>query len=1267
MKRLPRILKVTAVFVLIIGALLLSGLRYLLPNINDYRSDIISRIEQASGVPIDIRQLEGEWRSFGPALTLSDVSFQTPTTDAKAVKITLELDIWRSLLSLRWRFRDLTFYDLDIDHKIPFELGANENVGNAFDSIEDLFLLQFDHFTLKDSQITFLTPSEEKITLILPELTWLNQPGRHRAQGFVSLETLNKQPGYLQVKLDLVDNNELLSDGTIYLQADNIDVQPWLNRWIRTNSGLRDANFSLSTWITLKNNHIDSGLLQLRQGEANWEIDNLTHNLQVNDLVVRMRPQDSGWLFNIPELDTLKTDEYIWQSGSLSVLYLPISPSYNNQDHWRIRAKNIELARLGEILPTFSFLTPETVQDWQVRQPTGLIKHFSLDITPTQAEQSQIALGWQDLEWKRWKSLPAVSGFSGELAGGKQQGALSFELAESIVDYQPMFKAPFDISQASGKIAWRDDNNGFELWSNGLDIQAKALWGNGDFRYQKDTQQKADLNILAGLRLSDAGEAWRYFPQTLMGQDVADYLTHAIIAGSVDNATLIFKGEPADFPFEQNNGQFQVFVPLRDATFEYDPDWPALFNLNIDLDFLRQGLFMRTDSVKLGKATATNLTADIPDYGHSMLLINADISGSGKQIANYFGDTPMKTSIGETLDVLQIGGNILGDLSLKIPLEPGKQVIAKGKVKLDKNDIYVQSIESLLKGVTGEFSFDNGKLISNKLSASWFGQPISLSFQTNDEGKDYQVDIALAGNWLVEKINFIPEAIRKQLTGTAEWKGAVGILIPAKSAQETKLDIQLNTDISQLKSQLPGLDAQQLKKLASINANAQGTTENLLISGDIGQLIGFNTEWRLDKTQVALLKGSAAPWEGKIPQLPGTDSLQVDLPAINDPIWFGLAQKLGSLDLSSSNDSMAFAYPKALKLTTPQVILGGQAWHNLGLELKETAQGPELQLQSANLTAKLVMAKSNRWQLVVDHLYYNPASEVTDQVEKMELADQQKYDFSRWPVLEISCQDCWVSGLKLGEIKAVLTPKANLLQLTGGTLTNSATKLTIDGVWLSDQLNKTQIAGTLSGAQFDETAAYYGMLVPIIDSPYEFKFDLNWMNTPWSPDMATLNGKLAVDMGKGAIAEMGGGKAGQLLRLVSFDALLRKLRFDFSDTFSNDFNFDSIKGTAQLKNGILKTKDTRVDGLIADIALSGEINIVKREVNIEVVVTPELSATVGVATAFAVNPIIGAAVFAASKVLGPLWSKVSVIRYHISGSVDEPKIDEVLRQFKETQ
>ncbi|MEI9750334.1 AsmA2 domain-containing protein YhdP [Moellerella wisconsensis] len=1277
MKRLPKIMLVTAALVLIICALLLSGLRFFLPYINDYRTQIAARFEQTSGIPIEIGHLDAAWHSFGPSLTINQVVIRSDMLDADAEKISIELDVWRSLFSLRWRFRDLTFYQLNVDYKVPFDKDSPLDTDQQFGSFDDLFLRKFDNFTLKNSQISFLTPSEQKTTLLLPELSWLNQPGRHRAQGYVSLETINKQHGFLQVKLDLTDKNDILSDGTIYLQADNIDMQPWLSRWLRDNSGLQDANFSLSSWVTLKDSRIQSGLLQLRQGEANWEMDHAAHNLQVNDLLLRMRRQGNGWLFDIPELDTVKTDEYIWPMGSLSVLYLPSSSKYKHHDHWRIRAKNIQLERLSEILPTFSFLTPEMVQDWQHRQPMGLISSFAVDLTPDMPEHTQIDMDWHDVSWKKWKSLPSMNGFSGVLVGDKQRGVVSFSVADGEIDYQPMsdkpmsdkpmFAKPLNITKARGHIFWRVLEDNFELWSDKLDIQATSLWVNGQFRYQQQGQQKPDLNILAGIRLDDAGQAWRYFPQTLMGQDLTDYLTSAIIAGRVDEASLLFRGSPEDFPFYQNNGQFQVFVPLRDATFEYDPHWPAIFNLDIDLNFQRQGLFMSAPTLKLDKAIATDVHADIADYADSMLKINADIAGTGQQIHDYFMLSPMKESIGETLDILQIDGNVAGSLALSIPLEPEKQVVAEGTVKLNHNDIYIKSIDSQLKQVSGQFSFVNGNLTSNTLQGSWFGQPIDLSFTTHEKKKHYQVDIQLAGHWLAEKINAIPENLRQKLQGKIDWQGTVGITIPEHAGTKTALDIQLNSDISQLKHQFSDIDPQLLSKLKTLSAQAQGSTEQLAIYGDIGKLIGFNSEWQLGNQQVSLLKGQISPWKDTIPQLPKLSLLQIDLPEISDPKWLML---LGQLDIdtpASKAGDMRFDYPHTIKFTTPSITFGGQQWKQLALTVDQTASGFSLQANSPDIRASLNMPHDKYWQLAIDYLYFNPLSTLTPTSDKTVNSASQIYHFASWPTLNVLCRECWISGYKLGQITATLQPKGHTLQLTGGTLNNSATQLTLDAIWQSGSENKTQLAGTLQGERFDDTAAYYGVLVPIIESPYVIEFDVNWRDTPWSPDVSSLNGLLTAKLGKGAISEMGGGNAGRLLRLMSFDALLRKLRFDFRDTFSNDFNFDSIKATAKLTKGVLSTENTLIDGLIADIKLSGQINLLQRKINMEVVVTPELSATVGVATAFAVNPIVGAAVFAASKVFGPLWSKISVIRYHITGSLDEPKIDEVLRQLKENE
>ena len=199
----------------------------------------------------------------------------------------------------------------------------------------------------------------------------------------------------------------------------------------------------------------------------------------------------------------------------------------------------------------------------------------------------------------------------------------------------------------------------------------------------------------------------------------------------------------------------------------------------------------------------------------------------------------------------------------------------------------------------------------------------------------------------------------------------------------------------------------------------------------------------------------------------------------------------------------------------------------------------------------------------------------------------------------------------------------------------------------------------------NDATNWFGMNTPLRDAPFKIDYDLHWRSAPWQPSEKTLSGTLKTHFGKGQIADVNTGRAGQLLRLVSFDALLRKLRFDFSDTFNEGFWFDSINGTAWIENGVMRTDNLLVDGLEADIAMQGKIDLVQRQIDMEAVVAPEIGASVGVATAFVINPVVGAAVFAASKVLAPLWNKISLLRYHISGPLDKPEINEVLRKPRE--
>ncbi|EEQ13817.1 hypothetical protein yfred0001_29520 [Yersinia frederiksenii ATCC 33641] len=1264
-------------------ALLVSGLRMMLPLINDYRSQIVTKVQSISGIPLEVGFMQGTWETFGPTLELRDIRAQLPKADWQVQRVTLALDVWQSLLHWRWQFRDMTFYQLQLDLHTTLDRQQSNNSSLEASNITDIFLRQLDHFDLRNSRISFLTPSGPRAELEIPQLTWLNSPSRHRAEGQISLSTINGQHGVVMVRIDLHDNQGILNNGTVYMQADNIDLKPWISRWLHNNTGLDSAEFSLAAWLSIKSGEIYSGNVLLSQGQANWTVGEQSHQLAVDNFVLEGRRQGNGWQIDAPEL-SLKTDGQAWPKGHLSALWLPENTQFIGPDQsqeLRIRATNIQLERVGPLLPTLSLFTPELMKRWADLRPQGIVDALALDIPINQLQRTRFQAKWHNISWQHWDLLPGVNNFAGVLSGTAELGQLDINLKDSTLPYGEMFRAPLEVSQASGTVNWQVDDNGWELWSDQLDVRAKSLWGNGSFRYMQPDKGQPWLKILTGIRLYDATDAWRYFPVPLMGNKLADYLTEALQGGQVDNATLIYNGNPHDFPYKHKEGQFQVYVPLRNATFAFQPDWPALENLAIDLDFLNEGLWMNAPHAMLGKVTGSNISAIIPDYLKEKLYVDAEVAGEGRDVHDYFTKTPLNDSVAETLEQLQVGGKVSGRLHLDIPLEENRITHASGEVTLKNNSLLVQPLQSQLENISGKFRFNNGNLDSDTLSANWFGQPLTVDFTTEEQPKNFLVNVGLHGDWLPAKLPGVPDDVAKLLSGSANWQGKVAVQLPKNGKPDYKIDV--TADLKKVSSHLPSpLDKASGQSLP-LQVKVVGGLDNFTLSGSAGGNNTFNSQWLLQKDQVELARAIWQTDSKKIPSLPDDKGLVLKLPNLDGERWLTLLApefSAGSAPFASGvqpkmqGNTSNVIFPNRLILQTPQLLIGGQAWHDLTLQLEPLLAGTKVTAKGQEVDGSLLMSDSGPWHADIDYLYYNPqwaGSEKNDPLAKAALQEPQSpsaISFNNWPALQLRCKACWILGQNVGRVNADLTPKGSVLTLSNGLIEAGNGRAKISGQWQQDHLgDKTSLNVALSGPKIDETLSFFGLITPIKDASFDINADVHWRGVPWQPQIDSLNGTLKSRLGRGLLTDLGGGRAGQLLRLVSFDALLRKLQLDFSDTFSRDFAFDSIRGSANIKNGVMHTSDLVIDGLAADIAMSGNVDLVRRQIAMEAVITPEISATVGVATAFAINPVVGAAVFAASKILGPLWSKVSLIRYQITGSLDQPAIHEVLRQLKESK
>lgn len=1260
MRRLPGILLLTGATLVVIVALLVSGLRLVLPHLDSWRPQVLAKIESATGIPVDVSQLSASWQNFGPTLDVRDINASLKDGGHLKIKrVTLALDVWQSLLHMRWQFRDLTFWQLQFLTNTPLNQGDNSK-GIETNRFSDLFLRQFDHFDLRDSEISFITLSGQRAELAIPQLTWLNGKDRHRAEGQVNLSSLNGQHGIMQVRMDLRDDNGLLNKGKVWLQADDVDVKPWLGKWMQDNVALQRARFSLEGWLTLADGDISAGDVWLKQGGAAWKGDTQSHDMSVDNLTAHVTRQGESWQFSIPDT-RITMDGKAWPRGALTMAWVPEQEvgGVNNKrsDELRIRASNLDLASLDGLRPIANRISTALGEVWEATQPSGQIDTLALDIPLQATEKTRFQASWKALSWKQWKLLPGAEHFGGKLEGSVENGRLTAEMNDAKMPYETVFRAPLEIEKGTAILNWLNNEKGFQLDGRDIDVKATGVHARGNFRYLQPEGDEPWLGILAGISTDDGGQAWRYFPENLMGKALVDYLSGAIQGGQADNATLVYGGNPHLFPYKHNEGQFQVLVPLRNATFAFQPDWPALKNLNIELNFLNDGLWMKSDSVALGGVTASNLRAVIPDYSKEKLLIDADINGPGKAVGPYFEETPLDDSLGAALQELQIDGVVNARLHLDIPLD-GEMTTAEGDVVLNNNSLFIKPLDSTLKNLSGKFSFVNGNLKSEPLKANWFNQPINVDFSTTEGEKAYQVAVNMDANWQPARMDVLPKPVAESIDGTVAWNGKVAIDLPYRGSAHYKVDV--TGDLKNVSSHLPAPLDKKAGQPLPMNINVQGDLNSFALTGNANGTNHFNSRWLLSR-KLTLDRAIWTTDSRTIPPLPEQPGVELNLPAMDGAEWLAMFNKgVGQ------NVDEAAQFPQRVTVRTPSLTLGGQQWNNLSIVSEPTLNGSTVEAQGREINATLTMRDNAPWQAAIRYLYYNPTTATKGQTGAASpLAEVSRVDFSGWPDLQLRCAECWLWGQKYGRIDGDFAVKGNTLSLAGGLIDTGFGRLTADGEWVNGAgEQRTSLKGRIKGNKLDAAANFFGVSTPLRGSSFDVNYDLHWRAEPWKPDEATLNGILKTNLGKGEIADVSTGHAGQLLRLLSFDALLRKLRFDFSDTFSEGFYYDSIRSTAWIKDGVLHTDDTLVDGLEADIAMKGSVNLVRRELDMEAVVAPEISATVGVAAAFVVNPIVGAAVFAASKVLGPLWSKVSILRYRITGPVDKPQINEVLRQAR---
>lgn len=210
-----------------------------------------------------------------------------------------------------------------------------------------------------------------------------------------------------------------------------------------------------------------------------------------------------------------------------------------------------------------------------------------------------------------------------------------------------------------------------------------------------------------------------------------------------------------------------------------------------------------------------------------------------------------------------------------------------------------------------------------------------------------------------------------------------------------------------------------------------------------------------------------------------------------------------------------FSFPTTVALTTPQLLLGGQAWHKLTLSAEKQLGATVVSAKSDEVDGSLRVADRGPWRADINYLYYNPQFAETKNAAGTP-PSAEKVSFRDWPSLMLRCKSCWVLGQNFGRVEADLSNRGDTLTLDHGLIDTGKGRMSASGLWKQNaQEERSSLKGKLLGGKIDETAAFFGITIPLKGAPYDVDFDLYWHGAPWQPQVNTLSGALQVKMGKG--------------------------------------------------------------------------------------------------------------------------------------------------------
>ena len=1241
---------------LIFFVILMGALRLVLPYLPSYEAEIENELQTLLDYPVSISRIDAGWQWFSPQLKLVDVSVLQKNKKTQLVRfdeVIFGFDVIESLVDFKFEpsvvtLKGATFH---IHRKSAEEYSVQgidlpklSSTNNAGIELGDVFS-QMDGKELRFQKTT---------------VRWVDEVRAEKHQTYKNINlslqldypsfSVNAEadvPESIGKKVRVVgklntEQEQWQSD--LYINAKDIQLQSLMGY-------MDDAGLSISSSVDT----------ELWLNFNDFKIETITGRVLAENLVVHanrnvaakqwvserlsgvfyVQHKGGSWQAAVDDLN-LQVGDSKWEDVYFSVNYKETS---NSLDAYFDYIELSDLSGLIESLP----INADFISVLNNVDPRGELRAVEVHAD----------------EWKRTKNWKLNAQFNGlglsapnkEIRVDGLSGTLNMDRNNALVNLSseqlkivtPFFNQPVNVTELDTEINIHKNNDDYSISANAIKAKLDSVLLESRLEYVSGKDAFLDLQVAFG----DTDAKWfnTHRADGLFGKAVADWLSGALVEGQFKKSGFLFRGVLAEFPFRANEGIIQSHVDVEKGILKYQPDWPDVSDITARFTLENEVIKVDRASGRMDKSIIENSVTTINLAGDSHVMVSGDIKTSSKEVSQFFRSTPLKQDYLDAIQYAEFGGDINLRLNIDVPLVKDGDVTVSGEVDLSNNNFIVKDYNYEISNANGVIKFKDTFISADQLVGEFNGGKVIAAVKTKMSRGSVKTELLANFNTDVGSLISLDENFSTSFNGKADWQLLVNFNHSSNKLTEL-MSFDLSSDLNGIEMVLPEPFRKAKNKPSGLRVkfNVFNESSSALVNYDTD--LNLNMSW---DDGFSNIKSDIQINTGPVKDLNEGLNVTAKIKRLDVQEWHAL------LSPYFKNNKKGVSFPVMLNLNA-EMLTGDQfQLHDLFVNAKSINNDWAVDVTSKELdgAVKVPGSYSSGSALVMDFkkldlsAILGEGNKEDSQTEKI-LSIQP----GAIPPLHINANDFSYKGYHFNEMSLITNRTSYGLTVHALDLKDDNLSVNVRGNWFSKKKAKDSSNFRLEIESDDVGKMFkrYGFTESIEGGSGKTIVNWQWNASPFDFEWQLVSGKMEADIDDGKFIDIEPG-AGRLLGMFSLSALPRRFFLDFSDTFSEGFEFDKFKAHANFNNGNLYTNNARLTGSSADVYFKGRIGLADESYNQIMSVVPRISSGVSGWIALAQGAVVGLTAYVGQKLLGV--DEAAKNQYHITGSWSEPVIKKI--------